>query len=220
MLGRGTRVLPGLVDDLVDPIARRSAIAGSSKPHCTVLDFVGNSGRHKLVCSADVLGGDDPPEVIERATRNAKARKTPADMVEELALARQEIAEVKRQAALTPKAKYHARSVDPFDAYDTVPGRTISAGGVQDYLERQGVNPRWLAKATAAEMSDAAKTIRHRRAKRLATVKQCNLLRRSGINGHPLTKRQATELIDKIVKNGWKPTAAVMAKAAEWGAIL
>jgi superfamily II DNA or RNA helicase len=57
-VGRGTRPLPGLVDGLDDAAARRRAIAMSHKPGLLVLDFVGNSGRHKLVSTADILGGN------------------------------------------------------------------------------------------------------------------------------------------------------------------
>ena len=58
MIGRGTRPLPGLVDEHDTPDGRLNAILESEKPSVTVLDFVGNSGRHKLVSSADVLGGE------------------------------------------------------------------------------------------------------------------------------------------------------------------
>jgi superfamily II DNA or RNA helicase len=69
-LGRGTRPLGGVVDGLADSVSRRLAIANSSKPNCLVLDFVGNSGKHKLIHAADVIfagAGDDYLEQI-RAT--------------------------------------------------------------------------------------------------------------------------------------------------------
>ena len=43
--------------------ARKAAIAASAKPSCLVVDFVGNAGKHKLVTSADILGGK-PPGVL------------------------------------------------------------------------------------------------------------------------------------------------------------
>src|SRR5262249_37454191 len=59
ILGRGTRPLPGVVDPLaLAPAAeRRAAIAASAKPRMLVLDFVGNSGRHRIITAADLLGG-------------------------------------------------------------------------------------------------------------------------------------------------------------------
>lgn len=69
MLGRGTRPLPGVVDAFADgtPVDRRKAIATSDKPSMTVLDFVGNSGRHKIVSAVDALGGRYGEPVRQRA---------------------------------------------------------------------------------------------------------------------------------------------------------
>ena len=58
MIGRGTRPLAGAVDGIVDASGRRMSIEESRKPNVIVMDFVGNSGRHKLVSAADVLGGN------------------------------------------------------------------------------------------------------------------------------------------------------------------
>lgn len=75
MIGRGTRTAPGTLDALSEATAaeRLSAIASSFKPHATILDFVGNSGRHKLVSLVDVLAGDDvAPIDLEAALTAAK----------------------------------------------------------------------------------------------------------------------------------------------------
>jgi len=70
IIGRGTRPLPGVVDGLATPEERIAAIAASAKPRCTVLDFVGQAGRHSLVCTVDILAGSgEPPEVIQRAKK-------------------------------------------------------------------------------------------------------------------------------------------------------
>jgi hypothetical protein len=60
------RPLPGIVDrklvqlnTLFGPEERTRAIAESAKPHATVLDFVGNNDRHKLIPTAGILGGGD-----------------------------------------------------------------------------------------------------------------------------------------------------------------
>jgi superfamily II DNA or RNA helicase len=223
MLGRGTRPLEGIVDGLIDPVARQSAIAGSSKPVCTVLDFVGNSGKHKLVCSADILGGEEPPEVMERMRRNAKARNKPADMMEELEIARSEIKEEKRKAEekrLTPEARFHSTSVDPFNHYDVVHQQALGGNSDYSYLEKQGVNKKWLARATRDQVQAVVRQVKHRHAAGLCTVKQVNVLRRAGINGHSLTKRQAGELLDPIFKNNFRAPSSVIEKAREWGCLI
>lgn len=98
MVGRGTRPLPGTVEGLENASERRSAIAASDKPHCTVLDFIGQSGRHKLVCTTDILAGEDPPEVVERAKKEQRRGDFNGTTLEALQAARAAI-EAEREAA-------------------------------------------------------------------------------------------------------------------------
>lgn len=126
MIGRGTRPLPGLVDGLETPEARALAIANSRKPYCTVLDFVGNSGRHKLVSVVDVLAGEDVEKVdLEAALKYARKQDGPLDMSEVLEKSRQKRLEkeAKRKASkrrveqtsyYANSATYETRDVDPF----------------------------------------------------------------------------------------------------------
>ena len=74
MVGRGTRPLPDIVDGLGLSDRRCDAILSSSKPNCVVLDFVGNSGKHKLVSAADVLGGNYNSDIVERANEEIDAK--------------------------------------------------------------------------------------------------------------------------------------------------
>ncbi len=48
-VGRATRTLPGVIDGLLYPADRLNAIKASEKPHCTVLDIVDVSNRHKII---------------------------------------------------------------------------------------------------------------------------------------------------------------------------
>src|SRR5262249_7704252 len=101
MIGRGTRPLPGLVDEnWMEADDRKEAIAQSTKPRLLVLDFVGNSGRHKLVSCADILGGKCTDDVIEKATAAARKKSTlgePANVMEEIRLAQQQAEEEERR---------------------------------------------------------------------------------------------------------------------------
>jgi len=124
VLGRGTRPLPGVVDGLDDPAARRAAVAASGKPWMTVLDFVGNSGRHKIVQAADVLGGKWGTPVRCRAKELAAEdadEGRPAAAVEELLdradaelafLAEEE--ELERRRHIKARAEYRTQEVSPF----------------------------------------------------------------------------------------------------------
>ena len=94
IIGRVTRPLPGVVDGPDTPEARRAAIASSEKPFCTVLDFVGNSGKHKLVSVVDVLAGDridplDLEEALKVATETGETVDI-EELAEKIKLAREE----------------------------------------------------------------------------------------------------------------------------------
>ena len=141
MVGRGTRPLPGIVDGPATAAARLAAIAASAKPCCEVIDFVGNTGRHRLVSVADILAGNDPEPVrdlaneiarkngrgadVEAALEEARARieeerrraeQEAAKRAEAKKLREEQIArEAARRANLRAKADYTRRSVDPFD---------------------------------------------------------------------------------------------------------
>lgn len=155
-LGRGTRTLPGVVDGLETPEERQKAIAESDKPFMTVLDFVGNSGRHKLMSAIDVLAGEVAPEVVNELIEMAET-DTDASDIQQLIKDRDELErkreeerkrraaeEAARRARIKAEAKYNTEDVDPF-------GRTVAPhrdncefrGGASDkqvkLLEKLGV---------------------------------------------------------------------------------
>jgi len=59
-LGRGTRLLPGVIDGLETAEERLAAIAASRKPNFLVMDLVGVTKRHKLVNLASLAGKEKP----------------------------------------------------------------------------------------------------------------------------------------------------------------
>jgi hypothetical protein len=154
MLGRGTRPLPGLVDAYDTAEERRQAIANSRKPHMTVLDFVGVSGKHKLVSTLDVLAGEMPEDLRQEVTYEMAVTGETADAVakgwekkrkrdEEEAKRRQEAEqrrreaierEQQRRAQLTASVKYQAEEVDPFSRGDVRPvtSQPVYRGGSTD----------------------------------------------------------------------------------------
>lgn len=124
VLGRGTRPLPGVVDGIESAEDRRAAIHDSKKPHMIVLDFVGNSGRHKIVTAADVLGGKygEPVRAYAKKTMEEEAR--PANIEEAMERASAELdlenEERERRRRIIARASYRADDVSPF-----VGGRAI-----------------------------------------------------------------------------------------------
>ncbi|MFH1418777.1 MAG: DEAD/DEAH box helicase [Planctomycetota bacterium] len=219
MIGRGTRPVPGCVDDpdmFGSGAMRREAIASSGKASLEVIDFVGNSGRHRLITTADVLGGNYSDEVIDRARKTVE-RDGQGNVLEKLDEARRQIREererakreeAKRRAHLIAGAKYRMAVVDPFDVFGLEPQR--ERGWNKDrpltdrmvaLLERQGINTRNLtftqAKQLIAEITgrwDAGK----------CSYKQARVLASRGLPTS-VSQEKASEWIDAIAqKEGWK----------------
>jgi superfamily II DNA or RNA helicase len=138
VLGRGTRVLPGIVDGLATPVQRRAAIAASRKPHMLILDFVGNSGKHKIIRAQDVLGGRYGQPVRDYARRTSEEEKTPRAVGDSLARAADELAlleeirERERRAAIKARVEYTAREVSPFEGGQPVEAIEPHADGPTD----------------------------------------------------------------------------------------
>lgn len=113
MVGRGTRPLPNVIDNMDTPEARRWAIGQSAKPKVEIIDFKGNAGRHKLVHTADILAGDREEKIVQRAKEIAE--KDGGDVAEIMEkIEADEIAENERKLVLA-KAKYSIENLDPFD---------------------------------------------------------------------------------------------------------
>ena len=153
MVGRGLRPLTGVVESvLVDnPEARYKAIATSAKHSLLLLDFVGNSGRHSLVTSADILGGRKVSEQARIIARKKIEERGSGNMLDELALAEQELRdreEARKRKGLKPEASFTLTYVDPFDAirkraekwkgYEQVGELSAKQRGI---LAKNGYNP-------------------------------------------------------------------------------
>lgn len=203
-VGRGTRPLPGLVDQWPEPGQRRDAIHGSAKPHLDVLDFVGNSGKHKLVTTADILGGKYPDEVVARAKK--KAEKGAVDMSVALEESLQEIHEQnerarKKREAVTAKATYRLQAVDPFEVFDVEPNRIAGwdkgqwASPKQVALLRQfKVDiPPDLTKGRAGQLIDQCY---QRKAQGKASYAQAKALRERGLPSNMTAGEAAIRLGD------------------------
>lgn len=132
MVGRGTRPLPGVVDPFETAEDRIAAIAASAKPDCLVLDFIGQSSRHKLICTTDILSGEnEPPEVLERANRLLKKNDFKGTTLDALREAREKLEAEReaRRAKLTMGVNYKLR--ESGSAWDMA---TIPKVSVPGYL--------------------------------------------------------------------------------------
>jgi superfamily II DNA or RNA helicase len=223
MVGRSTRPLPGLVDGPETAEARKAAIAASAKPSCLVVDFVGNAGRHKLITSADILGGKVSEEAVELAVARAAKAGGPVNMSEALDDAEEELkqekrlAEAARRARLVATARFTAQAVDPFDVLHLDPvrargwdqGRQLTEKQ-RALLARQGINPE---KISFSEGRQLIAEIFRRWDGKLCSFKQAKVLRKYGYDTE-MTFAEASATIDGLARNGWRRAAAAAANSA------
>lgn len=170
MVGRGTRpedIIARDLGELETPAERRSLIQKSGKPWITILDFVGNSGKHKLICTADILGTARPIEVVERATELAE---DDCDMMETLERAQRDIdreqdaeatlaeieaekmdiieevrvsAAARRRMNVVATANYSVRNVSAFEGQPEAEqiNTNLASPAQQGFLIKLGVSP-------------------------------------------------------------------------------
>jgi len=216
MVGRSTRPLPGLVDGPETAEARKAAIAASPKPSCLVVDFVGNAGKHKLVTSADILGGKVSEEALERAVKRVKTAGGPVNMTEALDEAEAELreqkrlAEAARRAGLVAKARFTTQSVDPFDVLHLDPvkprgwdqGRQLTEKQ-RSLLAKQGINPEGVSFSEGRQL---IAEIFRRWDRKLCSFKQAKVLRKYGYDTE-VSFAEASATIDALARNGWQRAA-------------
>lgn len=205
MLGRGTRPLEGVVDGPATAEERRAAIAASGKPFMTVLDFVGNSGRHKLVHAADILGGKFSDDLVAKAERAMQDGDGEQDVLEKLREAeleevRRADAEARRQRRnLVIQTSFSVDEVSPFDVLGIKPkrepgwhkGRRPSPAMVAA-MERRGI--RGSERMSWWEVKQILAT---------ATPKQAKVLQRAGWWEPGLSFEEASRRMDVLSKNNW-----------------
>jgi len=215
MVGRGLRPLPGTVDVSGSSAQeRRGFIDMSDKTHCDVIDFVGNSGRHKLICTIDILAGESPKEVRDRAEKLIhEGEQDPSRALEK---AQEEIEEeqrdkeakkrraMERRKSIRAKAKYKLTTIDPFDVLDIAP-RRVSISPVTekqtDFLMKFGIDTRGMSRENANTLQ---REIFRRMKKGLCTIKQANVLKKHGYSTE-CTIQEASTIISKLFSNKPNP---------------
>jgi superfamily II DNA or RNA helicase len=217
-LGRITRPLPGVVDNPLwdDATERKAAIANSEKPFCLSLDFTGNCYRHKLISTADILGGEyDDEEIITKANKLAEERTksngAPIDVEELLeeaeALVREE--QSRERLKVLAKARYTKVEVNPFDVLDISCTREPgwhkgrkATDGQKKALTNFGVPE--AAQYSFWQAHNLLDNLIKRANEGKASYKQTRLLRKFGESAD-VTFKEASAIIDQIAQNNWQP---------------
>ena len=217
MCGRGTRVLPNVIEGdgwrLDTPEARKEAIADSDKPCITILDFVGNS-RHNLASALDVLGGIYPDEVVEKAHDLARQSSGAVSVVDALKEADEIITlERREREKIKAKATYRVEELNPFSCLDVVARREpgwhkgrLATPKQKEALRRFKVEDGHINEMTFWKAHQLMDKLIERSKEGRCTYKQAKLLSKFGENTE-CSFEQASAKIDKIAKNGWKRLA-------------
>ena len=194
MLGRGTRL---------------SEITG--KRDCLILDFVGNSGRHRLIGPADALAGGDVELSDEVRAEVAEQLDGARELDQVLENAELEISKRGGRLALIAAADYRTKEIDPFlgDFFVVVDpngawSREPATAKQRSALKAGGLDkvPDLLTKGEASKWLDA---IAQRRSKGLASVAAARCLKRAGLDVTGMLDIRAKDLIQKLRRNNWRP---------------
>lgn len=208
MTGRGTRPLPGLLDQF--PLSeqaeeRKRIIAGSAKRDCVILDFVGNSTKHDLASLEDILGGDYSPVEIAEAKEKAKKEGEERDPVASLESMRLEL---KKLAAASKAKKVEAKvvSFDPFNVF-----HMKQPEGIRAQKDAKPATPKQLASLakfmppekvptgmTTKEAQKLLYTCFTRARKGLASYNQLAKLQEHGVDAVNISFKRASKLISHI----------------------
>ena len=199
-VGRGLRILDG-------------------KPDCLILDFCGNSGRHKLASALDVLGGrytEEEEEIAQELVKKNPGMKARDAIDQAHAQAEREKAmaeEAAHRAAIKAHAIYVKQDVNPFGVFHLNVDRErelaerfggkIASDKQMKLLEKLKIPlPSGCTSQLASKLISTAFV---RRDKHLATFSQLKTLQKYGINEINIGFSRASELIDAIARGGWKP---------------
>ncbi|HEX2879853.1 MAG TPA: DEAD/DEAH box helicase [Polyangiaceae bacterium] len=210
IIGRSLRPLKGVVDGLATAEDRKAAIASSVKPSALVLDFVGNAGRHKLMTTADILGGKVSEEVIARAVEKAKKSGRAVRMDQALAEAEKDIAkeieerqrrEAARKAHLVATARFTTKTISPFDVLELKPARERGWDSGKRLTEnqracliKQGIDPSKIGYSQGRQLLGE---IFKRWSNDRCSFKQARILKTRGYSVD-VSRDEAKKIIDEI----------------------
>lgn len=211
-VGRATRAVPGIVDAQPTAELRKAAIESSVKRYAEVLDFVGNSGKHKLITLTDIMCDDIEDDEREELTRRVKEKATreavdPSEELEKMRAEREELKkrEIAKRAGLKLTTKYSVSEIDPFDLLDIKPVRERAWHRNRPLSDKQrALLEKFKVDPTKVNYTNAQRIISEIIRRDMPTPKQVKTLERYGMFHDEMTFTQARAALDRLAKNGWK----------------
>jgi superfamily II DNA or RNA helicase len=186
----------------------------AGKEDCLVLEFTGNSGKHRLACCCDILGGRYDEAEVDEATEIVK--KKPGMRADEaLAEARENAERRKAEEAakrlkLKAQVQYKTRDFDPFSVFhmerraDEQGQRfgSIPSDAQIALLSKFGIDT--PKDCTRKQASDLIGKAIQRSNQGLATFKMVRALERAGIPALNLSFDAAGALLGYLRDHGWQ----------------
>jgi superfamily II DNA or RNA helicase len=196
----------------------------AGKPDCLVLEFTGNTGKHHLASSVDILGGRYEEDEVEAAQEIIK--KKPGTRADEAlaqahaeAIEKQKREEAARLAQLQAQVQYTVREFNPFDVLhlshtkddewsERFGGKIASEKQIAALKKFKVDLPKDCTSHQASRLLGACIV---RSKKGLASYGQVKVLTKFGIPAINVSFRHASEMIEAVKANGWKrPSDAVI----------
>lgn len=219
-LGRGTRPLKSIVDDLnaaESAEERRSIIADSEKPNTLMVNLVGVDESVRDMTVIDVLGERLGEEVKNRAKKRSQQSDEDTDPEEEAQRAQEEIdAEKEEQRKKLEQARQSFKVKGETEAAWTDDlrvkgGASSGAGSIKpnhlNLLQKFRVPDKDIERMTPERAKKLSGELIRRAKKGLATYRQCKTLKRHGYTPgeyQSMTFDEASRAIDMIAQNGWR----------------
>lgn len=174
--GRGLRTLPGKVD-------------------CLLLDFVGNSGKHRLCSALDILDGTWDDEVVEKARDILEAQGMDGMLAQDALEQAQKLVDAQKEREAAKRLKIQMTNVkrvvierDPFSLLDVADPEadpriarfsSPASDAQKGVLDRAGIQ--YDAAISSRRASALIDGIVKRRDAHLCTIKQANVLAKHGV---------------------------------------
>lgn len=217
MVGRGTRVLPNVIESAQTQEAagiRRRLIAESAKPDMLILDFVGNSGSHDLASPEDILGGKYTDAEVKHAKKmREKEGGGEGDVQSSLKRARNELAALAKMTKA--EVQLSAENFNPFSVFKVQRDQGQDVGvsfghepatqAQRDDLAKMGFTKEDMKGLTKQDYQRVLKGAAERRAKHLASYKQLKQLAKFGLFDNAITFAQASNAMTYLQGCQWNP---------------
>ncbi len=225
---RPAEKLAHALNEMSSAAERRAAIAASEKPRAVMLDFAGNSGKHKLIRVVDIIGAGEEEKVQNLASGFvARGEKDPAEAIRK---AKAELAEMLRKAE---GSEVERILVDPFALFSVKASRDglrrpPTPSQIEALLNAGAVD----CKITSEKSREKAKNVilqrfdlisaqamldesSRREQARLATLRMVRRMVKAGISvehARTCSYPAARQAIKELEALGWKSTPHWLAK--------